>query len=171
MEASKWLVGFAMNYRGRVPVFLHLIAMAAVLTAATTMVAAQEQRGFLTLEKTNPAGTASAMHNPSIPAECRGPVSLVTDVGYEGIKTTAANFGSSPGGGDSGRFDKVPVLTTKVTLEAGTCLNAHFSAIVGSRQTYAFAASVTLFQVTLTPAGGAPQHMYGHYDTPYGIYG
>lgn len=29
-----------------------------------------------------------------------------------------------------------------------------------------------MFQVTLTPAGGgAPQHMYGHYETPYGTYG
>jgi hypothetical protein len=29
-----------------------------------------------------------------------------------------------------------------------------------------------MFQVTLTPAaGGAPQHMVGHYETPYGLYG
>ena len=170
MEAPEWLVGFTMNDKGRVRVFLHLIALAAVLTAATTMVGAQEQRGFLTLAKTNPAD--AAMHNPSIAAECRGPVSLVTDVGYEGVKTTPANFGIPAGGGESGRFDKVPVLSTKVTLEEGTCLNAHFSAMVGSRQSYAGAASITLFQVTLTPAGGgAPQHMYGHFDTPYGIYG
>jgi len=159
-----------MNCKRRVPVLLHLVASAVVLTAATTIVAAQEQRGFLTLAK--PTDAAAAMHNPSIPAECRGPVSLVTDVGYEGVKTTTANFSVPAGGGESGRFDKTPVLTTKVTLEEGTCLNAHFSAIVGSRQTYAGAASITLFQVTLTPAGGgAPQHMYGHYETPYGIFG
>ena len=157
--------------KGRVLVFLHLMALTVVLSAASTIVAAQEQRGFLTLGRTDPNAAARAMHPPSIPAECRGPVSLVTDVGYEGVKTTAANFSVPVGGGDSGRFDKTPVLTTKVTLEEGTCLNAHFSAIVGSRQTYAGAASIALFQVTLTPAGGAPQHMFGHYDTPYGIYG
>ena len=29
-----------------------------------------------------------------------------------------------------------------------------------------------MFQVTLTPAtGAAPQHMFGHYETPYGTYG
>ena len=171
MEASTSLVGFVMNCKGRVLVLSHLVALTVVLTAATTMVSAQEQRGFLTLGRTDPNGVARAMHPPAIPAECRGPVSLVTDVGYEGVKTTAANFGAVPGGGESGRFDKTPVLTTKVTLEEGTCLNAHFSAIVGSRQTYAGAASIALFQVTLTPAGGAPQHMYGHYETPYGLYG
>jgi len=159
-----------MNYKGRVLVSIHLAAVAVLLTAATTTASAQEQRGFLTLEKTD--GVARAMHNPSVPAECRGPVSLVTDVGYEGVKTTGANFAAPAGGGESGRFDKTPILTTKVSLEEGTCLNAHFSAIVGSRQSYTGAASIALFQVTLTPSGGgAPQHMYGHYDTPYGIYG
>lgn len=29
-------------------------------------------------------------------------------------------------------------------------------------------ASTTVFQVTLTPAGGAPRHIVGHYETPYG---
>jgi hypothetical protein len=63
------------------------------------------------------------------------------------------------------------VLSTKVELREG-CLNAHFSAIVGSAQTYG-TSPITMFQVTLTPAvaGGVPQHMYGHYETPYGIYG
>jgi len=161
-----------MNSKRRVLVSIHLVALAAVIATAATMGAAQEQRGFLTLDKTDPNGAANAMHSQTTPAECRGPVSLVTDVGYEGVKTTGANFGAPAGGGESGRFDKRPVLTTKVRLEEGTCLNAHFSAIVGSRQSYGGAASITLFQVTLTPAGGgAPQHMYGHYDTPYGIYG
>ncbi|HMG35872.1 MAG TPA: hypothetical protein VKM94_18195 [Blastocatellia bacterium] len=28
-----------------------------------------------------------------------------------------------------------------------------------------------MMQVTLTPVNGAPQHMFGHYETPYGTYG
>ena len=159
-----------MNRKVLAVVFSHLVALTIVLAAATTLTA-QEQRGFLSLERTNPAAAAAGLHNPFVPAECRGPVSLVTDVGFEGVKTTAFNWSSPTGGGESGRFDKRPVLTTKVRLEEGTCLNAHFSAIVGSRQTYGGAASITMFQVTLTGANGAPQHMYGHYETPYGLYG
>ena len=157
-----------MHRNGRVLVSLHLVALTAVLLSATP-IAAQEQRGFLSLDR-NTAAAPSALHNPFVPAECTGPISLVTDVGFEGVKTTAFNWSSTTGGGESGRFDKRPVLTTKVRLEEGTCLNAHFSAIVGSRQTYGVA-SITMFQVTLTGANGAPQHMYGHYETPYGFYG
>ena len=162
-----------MSRKVRLIVVFHLVALTLVLVARTTRVATQEQpRGMLSLDKSNTsAAAAAAQHNPTIPAECRGLVSMVTDVGFEGVKTTGFNFSNNTGGGESGRFDKRPVLTTKVHLEEGTCLNAHFSAIVGSRQTYGVA-SITLFQVTLTPAGGgAPQHMYGHYETPYGVYG
>jgi hypothetical protein len=113
-----------------------------------------------------PAG-AAAKHSQTKPAECRGPISLVTDVGFEGLKTTSANYGAMPGGGEGGRFDKTPVLSTRVELHEG-CLNAHFSALVGSKQTYGAASAMTMFQVTLTPAGGSPQHMYGHYETPFG---
>lgn len=120
--------------------------------------AAQEQK----------AGPAGAKHSQTKPAECRGPIALVTDVGFEGLKTTSANYGASPGGGEGGRFDKTPVLSTRVELREG-CLNAHFSALVGSKQMYGSASAITLFQVTLTPAGSTPQHMYGHYETPYGI--
>lgn len=142
-----------------------------VAVAAAGVVGAQEQQGFLSLEKG--ASAAAALHDPKLPAECRGAISFVTDVGFEGIKTTTYNWSAVGGGGESGRYDRTPVLTTKVRLEEGTCLNAHFSAIVGSRQTYPAAASITMFQVTLTPAvaGGTPQHMYGHYETPYGLYG
>lgn len=115
--------------------------------------------------------TQANLHDPKIQEGCRGAVNLVQDVGFEGIQTTSANFGAPAGGGESGRFDKTPVLSTKVELREG-CLNAHFSAIVGSAQTYANVSPLTFFQVTLTPSsGGAPQHMYGHYETPYGIYG
>jgi hypothetical protein len=155
----------------RLIVVLHLVALTLVLAARTARVATQEQpRGMLSFDKSKDSGAEAAAHNPAIPAECRGPVSMSTDVGFEGVKTTGFNFSNTTGGGESGRFDKRPVLTTKVRLEEGSCLNAHLSAIVGSRQTYGVA-SITLFQVTLTPAGGAPQHMYGHYETPYGIYG
>ena len=117
------------------------------------------------------AGTQPGLHDPKIQEGCRGAVTLVQDVGFEGIQTTAANFGAPAGGGESGRFDKTPVLSTKVDLREG-CLNAHFSAIVGSAQTYGGVSPLTMVQVTLTPSwGGPPQHMYGHFETPYGIYG
>ena len=161
-----------MSRQVRLIVVLHLVALTLALAARTTGVAAQERpRGMLSLDTSNTsAAGAAAEHNTTIPAECRGPISMVTDVGFEGVKTTQFNFSNNTGGGESGRFDKRPVLSTKVRLEAGTCLNAHFSAIVGSRQTYGVA-SITMFQVTLTPAGGVPQHLYGHYETPYGIHG
>lgn len=102
---------------------------------------------------------------------CQGLVSLVGDVGYEGVKTTAHNFNDATGGGESKRFDPVPVLSTKVQLREG-CLNAHFSAVTGSAQMYG-TSPITFYQVTLTPSDGSsgPRHMYGHYETPYGIYG
>ncbi|HVE70046.1 MAG TPA: hypothetical protein VNI54_01660 [Thermoanaerobaculia bacterium] len=129
-----------------------------------------QERGMFSRELAaqQKAGAAGAKHSQTKPAECRGPIALVTDVGFEGLKTTSANYAASPGGGEGGRFDKTPVLSTRVELREG-CLNAHFSALVGSRQTYGGASAITMFQVTLTPAGGGPQHMYGHYETPYGI--
>lgn len=96
---------------------------------------------------------------------CRGAITLVQDLGDETWRTTAANFSVPAGGGEGGRFDKTPLLTTKVSLKSG-CLNAHFSAIVGSR-IYG-AAPTTVFQVTLTPVSAGPRHMVGHYETPYG---
>jgi len=101
--------------------------------------------------------------------DCSGPIARVIDVGYEGVKTTTAVFGTSPGGGEGGQFDKTPVLSTKVDLAEGVCLDAHVSAIVGSKQTYGFVSPMTVFQVTLTRPGGGPIHMVGHYETPWGI--
>jgi hypothetical protein len=80
------------------------------------------------------------------------------------------HYAIAPGGGEGGQFDKTPVLSTKVTLVQGMCLDAHVSAIVGSKQSYGPSA-LTLFQVALTrptPPFG-PRHMVGHYHTPYGI--
>ena len=115
-------------------------------------------------------GTGQFKHDQKIMERCNGAVTLVTDVGAEGLRTTAWNFSTVGGGGEGGRFDKTPVLQTRVELKEG-CLNAHLSAIVGSAPYYG-GSPITLFQVTLTPAvaGGAPQHMYGHYETPWGIY-
>jgi hypothetical protein len=160
-----------MNRNGRFLRTPSLVVLFVMVAMATT-VFAQEQRGFLSLERGKAAisAQASGLHDPQKPAECIGPVSLITDVGFEGVKTTSFNWSNTTGGGESGRFDKTPVLTTKVRLEEKTCLDAHFSAIVGSAQTYGVA-PITMFQVTLTPVGGAPQHMYGHYETPYGLYG
>ena len=157
-----------------------ILGLIAALTAATG--AAAQERGFLTRDSAQqgaaaplapgaPGGAQAAGHNPTLPYDCRGPIARVQDVGFEGVKTTSFNFGSTAGGGESGRFDRTPVLSTRVMLAPGTCLNAHFSALVGSRQTYGVSA-VTMFQVTLTPlTGGAPRHMVGHYDRPYGLYG
>jgi hypothetical protein len=152
--------------------FVKVVVLAVVVSAAG-LVSAQEQRGFFAApEKDGLRLGAEDAHSPRIPYECQGPVSLVTDVAYEGVKSTGFNWINTTGGGESGRYDKTPVLSTSVKLEEGTCLNAHFSALVGSRQSYAGASSITMFQVTLTPdTGGAPQHMVGHYDTPYGLYG
>lgn len=103
---------------------------------------------------------------PGIHPLCKGKVRQVQDTTYEGVKTTAWNFAMVGGGGEGGRFDPIPVHSTKVNLTQG-CLNAHFSALVGSKL-YGVS-NMTLFQITLTPAGGAPQHMGGHYETPYGV--
>ena len=109
--------------------------------------------------------------HPAGGARCSGPLRFVNDVGFEGVKVTGFNWANATGGGEGKRYDPVPVLTTSVALSTGTCLNAHLSALVGSKVTYGVAA-LTMFQVTLTPlvAGGVPQHMYGHYETPYGIF-
>jgi len=139
------------------------VALAAAALSTSGAAMAQSRDQFMS--ENDPKGLAG-VHPP-----CRGKVNQVLDTVYEGVKTTAWNFAAVGGGGESTRFDKTPVLSTKVTLQAG-CLNAHFSAMVGSRQTYTWVSALTMFQVTLTPStGGAPMHMAGHYETPYGIYG
>lgn len=145
-----------------------IVSVAVISVGAMPVLAQTGARGLLSQGST----TGAALHDPTRPEECRGAISLVTDVGFEGVKTTNHNWSSPTGGGESKRYDRTPVLTTKVELREG-CLNAHFSAIVGSAQTYGGVSPITMFQVTLTPAviGGVPQHMYGHYETPYGTYG
>jgi len=143
------------------PGILALIALLATAGGA----AAQLTSSFFQADATKAAHPAGVL-------SCRGPLKLVQDVAFEGVKTTGYNWSVVGGGGEGARFDPVPVLSTTVTVTAGTCLNAHFSAIVGSRQTYGpGVAALTMFQVTVTPLGAvAPQHLVGHYETPYGVY-
>lgn len=160
-----------------------VVALLAVQATATQAAAqdrppAMQERGFLSRDSARgPAPAApgapqqAQAHNPNTPYDCRGPISRVQDVAFEGVKSTSFNWSNTGGGGESGRFDRTPVLSTRVTLEAGTCLDAHLSALVGSRQMYGVA-SITLFQVTLTRLpGGPPRHMVGHFEWPYGTFG
>ena len=153
------------------------IGCAAVLSVGLATAAGAQERSAFPKEAVEAAKRAAAQPAGKAPAAaapvqlgCRGPVSLVLDTGFEGLKFTSAVFGTNPGGGEGGQFDKKPVLTTRVTLAAGTCLDAHVSAIVGSAQAYGVS-NLTVFQVTLTrvaPAPAPPRHMVGHYETPYG---
>ena len=163
-----------MKHLGRKLYLLGVFGVIALLGAAGANAQKLESQFYsLSQTPTLDAPSSDVPHPGGVASSCRGPLKLVSDVGFEGLRTTAWNFAAIGGGGEGGRFDPVPVLSTTVTLVQGTCLNAHLSAIVGSRQTYGAAFSaLTLFQVTLTPAGAvAPiQHMYGHYETPYGVY-
>lgn len=155
--------------------FMGLVALMFLLSAPGWVHAQDERQSFPKEEverakieaKQGPKSEAAERLAPTMLA-CREPINQVVDVGFEGLKFTSANYFANPGGGEGGGFDKTPVLSTRVTLAEGTCLDAHVSAIVGSRQTYGVA-PLTLFQVTLTPAtGGGPRHMVGHYEHPYG---
>lgn len=141
----------------------------ASLLVAVPLFAQVTDRGML--YQSSPGLAPGKLHDPTIQEGCRGAVTLVQDVGFEGVKTTAHNWSNNTGGGESGRYDKTPVLSTKVDLRSG-CLNAHLSALVGSAQTYG-TSPITMFQVTLTDTSGVLpiRHMYGHYETPYGTYG
>jgi hypothetical protein len=152
---------------------LRLIGALVLVPAFGALAGAQDQEPeptFYSSKGRNGDQTRAVPHPLGVNV-CRGPVRQVQDVAFEGVRTTTWNFMALGGGGEGGRFDPVPVLSAVVQLTQG-CLNAHFSAIVGSRQTYgpAFSA-MTLFQVAITPVtGGGPQHLVGHYETPYGFY-
>ena len=145
-----------MKHSGRLSLLLILFSV--------TFGAAAQEGGFFARPKEGVKPPARFFLHQGLQV-CRGAVTLVQDLGDETWKTTAANFNVPAGGGEGGRFDKTPLLTTRVSLKSG-CLNAHFSAIVGGK-IYG-AAPTTVFQVTLTPVGGVPRHMVGHYETPYG---
>jgi hypothetical protein len=141
---------------------LHSLLFIVVFSVAFGAMA--QEGGFLAKPKAGAKAPAAAFSHQGVQG-CRGAITLVQDLGDETWKTTPANFNVPAGGGEGGRFDKTPLLTTKVSLKSG-CLNAHFSAIVGGK-IYG-SAPTTVFQVTLTPAGMSPRHMVGHYETPYG---
>ena len=153
------------NIRG-----IWFIGMAALLVLIGVANEANAQdRPFLSEEP------GKSIAHPSPASRCKGPITSVQDVGFEGLRLTTFNWSSTLGGGESGRFDPTPLLSTSVTLADGTCLDAHLSAMVGSKVTYGplfGVSSMTMFQVTLTPLGTlAPQHMFGHFERPYGLYG
>ena len=143
------------------------LAAFAFLLSMSNRVNAQERQLF-SKEQIEQAERAGVQQITPGPLACRGPITQVVDVGDENLRITRAVFGTSPGGGEGKEFDRTPVLTTRVTLARGTCLDAHLSAIVGSRQTYGVS-RMTFFQVTLTPLNGGPRHMYGHYENPFGL--
>ena len=147
--------------------FMTLVALFVLLNTARR-VDAQERQTF-TKEQQEQARKGAAQAPAPLPLGCRGPVTQVLDLGDENLKFTPAVFGTNPGGGEGGQFDKTPVLTTRVSLAQGTCLDAHLSAIVGSKQSYGVS-RMTLFQITLTSLApvGAPRHMVGHFERPFG---
>ena len=145
------------------------LALAVFAGAAGTARAQELEREFMAKPR-NQELSNTKMRHPTGGSRCAGGLRQVSDVGLEDLRTTGWNFSALGGGGEGARFDPTPVLSTSVNLTAG-CLNAHFSALVGSNQSYGIAAPLVLFQVTATPAqGGPPQHLYGHYETPYGVY-
>ncbi len=150
--------------------FLTLAAFLVTLTI-THSTLGQEREAFSKEEveyaKKNPIQAGAAVQLP----RCMGPILSVADIGDERVRFTSAIYGTTPGGGEGGQFDRTPVLTIpQIQLAAGRCLDAHVSAIIGSKQTYGVS-RMALFQVTLTriaPAAFGPRHMVGHYETPFG---
>lgn len=151
--------------------FTSLVTLAVLLSMANG-VNAQERQTFPkeAVERARKQEQEKPGPQPPIPAVlgCKGPITQVLDVANENLRFTSANYFANPGGGEGGGFDKTPLLSTKVSLAQGVCLDAHFSGLVGS-PAYGVA-PLTLFQVSLTPAnGGPPRHMIGHYEHPYGL--
>lgn len=154
---------------------LSLIASIVLLGAVQAVIAQQpeifskEEVEKAKAEAKNPQkrGLDAALVQP-LGFECAGPITRVVDIAFEGIKFTSADYTSSPGGGEGGGFDPVPVLSTRVQLADHTCLDAHFSALVASKQTFNVA-PLTFFQITLTKTSGipVPHSMTGHFN--YGI--
>jgi hypothetical protein len=143
-----------------------LILVALIIAGTSSVVMAQDRRVFSgdrenDAKKARPEAAAGRTRQQT----CRGPIRRVTDIADENTRFTPANFFTMPGGGEGGGFDKTPLLTTRVSLREG-CLNAHLDAIVGS--TLYGVAGLTMFQVTLTPTGGGPRHMVGHFEHPFG---
>src|SRR2546423_13316140 len=116
-------------------IWFSLVVFIVLLGMANGVNAQKITRGFLSKENVE-RGAHGIPHNPNMVYRCTGEVFRVEDVAFVGVKTTSFNWSGTGGGGVGGRFDKTPVLNTKIELEDGTCLNAHLSAIVGNSQTY-----------------------------------
>lgn len=138
-----------------------LTALCAPLLAAFLLpsaASAQTRETLLDLRDAAAVGSPEA-----VPMPCRGKVKLVEDLTFEGVKTTTWTYPAGPTG-----YDPVPVLKQQVNLQPG-CFNVHLSAMVGGAQTYG-RNKITLFQVRVTPAGGGPIVLDGHYPTCYGVF-
>src|SRR5438132_1128774 len=156
MKQSRYAIRFI-----TLVVFIGLLSTASWVNAQERQTFPKEEVERAKKEEQETAKTAPQAPMPAV-LGCRGPITQVIDVAFEGVKFTSANYFANPGGGEGGGFDKTPVLSTKVSLAQGVCMDAHVSAIVGSRLTYGVA-PLTLFQVTVTPAtGGPPRHIVGH---------
>src|ERR1700741_1974835 len=103
-----------------------LVALIGLLCAASAAEAQERQERTMIPKERVEAARRSATAGPNqVMLGCTGPITQVIDVAYEDLKFTSAVFGTNPGGGEGGQFDKVPVLSTTVTLKKGACLNAH----------------------------------------------
>jgi hypothetical protein len=152
---------------------ISMIALAVLLGAASGVLAQTPEPNFF--GRVTPQDPTAKVAHPAVVLNCKGStVKAITDVAFEGFLFTPTAFAPGSGGGEGGCFAPTPVLSTTVTIPTGfTCLNAHFSAILGSQQTYGPALNrLGIFQVTLTRLvvpPTPPQHMIGHYETPYGL--
>lgn len=160
-----------MTYKRKFAWFLSFVVLTIFLSMQT--VNAQDREAFSKAQveaaKRGAPQTVAAASPTTL--GCRGPITQVRDVGDENLRFTSAVFGMNPGGGEGQQFDKTPVLSTTVTLATGTCLDAHVSALVGSKQSYGVS-RMTFFQVTLTRIGPLPfppRHMVGHFHTLFGV--
>jgi hypothetical protein len=140
-----------------------LTLVALIVLFGTANGAYAQQRPMFSKEE------VEASRRPAQPVlGCTGAITRVIDVADESLRSTTAVFGNNPGGGEGGQFDKTPVLSTTVTLTKGACMDAHVSAIIGSKQTYGFPSNLALFQVSVTRLG-VTKALVGHYRTPYGF--
>jgi hypothetical protein len=101
--------------------FISLVALT-VLLSTCNGVNAQERQTFPKEEvertrKEEGEQAKTAAPQAAMPAVlgCRGPITQVMDVAFEGLKFTSDNYFAGQGGGEGGGFDKNPVLSTKVT--------------------------------------------------------
>jgi len=159
-----------MKHNRRFVWFISLVAL--ILLPGMASVVNAQDRPIFSREDVERARTGAEKGTaPGPQLGCTGPITRVMDLADENVRFTAADFLANPGGGEGGGFDKTPLLSTKVTLAAGMCLDAHLSAIVAKRRT----ANMTMFQVSLTflplttPPMLPPRHMVGHFERPFGI--